>query len=152
MLNLILPASYAKEIDQNRLGLALRETLRHQNINEQSSVTLRLTNNRLIRQYNLAWLGVDAATDVLSFENAYTDPESGEHYLGDILISFEKARNQARLGNHSLQDEIEMLFVHGLLHIAGHDHDKKETWERMNLAQDAILEKIGNPLRGSIQY
>lgn len=152
MLNLILPSSYIKELNQSRLGRAYSETLKAQNVNLNASATLRITNNRMIRQYNREWLGNDNPTDVLAFENAYTDPETGEEYLGDILISFEKARKQARIAGHSLQEEIEMLLVHGLLHLTGHDHDQKVDWQKMSASQDAILEKIGNPIRESIQY
>ena len=152
MLNLIVPSSYSKEIEQSRLGLAFLETLKALKIDKDVSVTLRLTNNRLIRQFNREWLGVDAPTDVLSFENAYSDPENGEQYLGDILISFEKARKQAKESGHQVQDELEMLLVHGLLHLVGYDHDTRLNWEKMSQTQDAILGKINNPLRGSIQY
>ena len=152
MLNLILPNSYAKEIDQNRLGTAFREGIKVLGLAKNSSLTLRVTNNRLIRQFNHAWRGENSPTDVLSFENAYTDPETGEEYLGDIVISFEKARQQAMVGGHAFQSEIELLFVHGLLHLAGFDHDQKEQWVEMTKFQDQILKKIGNPLQGGIQY
>lgn len=152
MLNLILPNSYAQEIDQGRLASALREGLKLLGLAKNTSLTLRVTNNRLIRQFNQAWRGENSPTDVLSFENAYTDPETGEEYLGDIVISFEKARQQARVGDHAVQSEIELLFVHGLLHLAGFDHDQKEEWAEMTKTQDQILKKIGNPLQGGIQY
>ena len=152
MLNLILPKSYAKEIDQSRLAAAFREGIKVLGLSKNTSLTLRVTNNRLIRQFNDTWRGENSATDVLSFENAYTDPETGEEYLGDIVISFEKARQQALVGGHAIQSEIELLFVHGLLHLAGFDHDQKEEWAEMTKTQDKILQKIGNPLQGGIQY
>lgn len=150
MLNLILPPSYVKEIDQSRLALAFSNFLNHLNIEHNTSVTVRFTNNRLIRQFNREWMGIDAPTDVLSFENAFQDPETGEQYLGDILISFEKARKQAKLAGHSLQQEVEMLLVHGLLHLVGHDHSNNTEWQAMSETQDEILQTIANPLRGSI--
>ncbi|HBO33639.1 MAG TPA: rRNA maturation RNase YbeY [Anaerolineaceae bacterium] len=152
MLNLILPKSYAKEIDQSRLATAFLEGTKVLGLAKSTSLTLRITNNRVIRQFNHAWRGENSPTDVLSFENAFTDPETGEEYLGDIVISFEKARQQAQVGGHSIQSEIELLFVHGLLHLAGFDHDQKEQWAEMTKTQDQILRKIGNPLQGGIQY
>ncbi len=152
MFNLILPKSYSKEIDQMRLAIAFREGVKLLGLSKNSSLTLRVTNNRTIRQFNLAWRGENHSTDVLSFENAFTDPETGEQYLGDIIISFEKARQQALMGGHTLQSEIELLFVHGLLHLAGFDHDQKEDWAEMTKTQDKILKTIGNPLQGGIQY
>lgn len=152
MLNLILPNSYAQEIDQTRLAIAFREGAKILGLSKKTSLTLRVTNNRLIRQFNHAWRGENSPTDVLSFENTFTDPETGEEYLGDIVISFEQARQQAKLGGHTVQSEVELLFVHGLLHLAGYDHDQKEEWAEMTKAQDQILKKIGNPLQGGIQY
>ena len=152
MLNLILPKSYAKELDEARLGKVFQEAVSVLALGDNVSVTLRLTNNRVIRQFNRAWRGENTATDVLSFENAFEDPETGEHYLGDIMISFETASKQARAGDHSVQAEVEMLFVHGLLHLAGFDHAEKEQWSQMTTLQDKILENLGNPLLGGIQY
>ena len=152
MLNLISPNSYSREIDQSRLGLALRETAKVLGLTNNVSLTLRLTNNRTIRQFNLYWRNENSPTDVLSFENAFTDPETGEEYLGDIVISFEKARQQAKMGGHTVQSEIELLFVHGLLHLAGFNHDREDEWKKMTGAQDEILTRIGNNLQGTIQY
>lgn len=152
MLNLILPKSYAKEINQNRLATTFKEGVKVLGLKKNSSLTLRVTNNRLIRQFNNAWRGENSPTDVLSFENAFTDPETGEEYLGDLVISFEKARQQARAGGHAIQAEIEMLFVHGLLHLAGYDHAEKQDWAEMTKMQDQILKNIGNLLEGGIQY
>ena len=152
MLTLIVPNSYAKQLDQKRLALAWEESLKLLNLPTKTSATLRITNNALIRQFNLSWRNEFSVTDVLSFENAYTDPETGEEYLGDIMISFQKAKQQAQVGGHPVQTEIEMLFVHGILHLAGYDHGDKEEWQAMTDMQNTILKKIGNPLQGTIQY
>jgi len=152
MLTLIVPNSYAKQLDQKRLALAWEESLKLLNLPTKTSATLRITNNALIRQFNLSWRNEFSVTDVLSFENAYTDPETGEEYLGDIMISFQKAKQQAQAGGHPVQTEIEMLFVHGILHLVGYDHGDKEVWQAMTDMQNTILKKIGNPLQGTIQY
>ena len=152
MLTLIIPNSYAKQLDQKRLALAWEESLKQLNLPKKASATLRITNNALIRQFNRSWRNEFSVTDVLSFENAYTDPETGEEYLGDIMISFQKARQQAQLGGHPVQTEIEMLFVHGILHLVGYDHGDKEEWQAMTDMQNTILKKINNPLQSTIQY
>lgn len=152
MLNLIVPNSYAKQLDYKRLFLVWEESLKQLNLPKKASATLRITNNSLIRQFNKSWRNENAVTDVLSFENAYTDPETGEEYLGDIIISFQKAKQQAQVGGHPVQTEIEMLFVHGILHLVGYDHGDKEEWQSMTEMQNLILNKIGNPLQGTIQY
>ena len=70
--------------------------------------------------------------------------------LGDILISFEKAEEQATLGGHTLEQELEMLLVHGVLHLCGHDHGTQKEYAKMSTLQDEILTGLGNPLRKSI--
>ena len=74
-----------------------------------------------MRQYNRSFAGKDYATDVLSFPN---EPErweeDAEAYLGDILISVEQADRQKQ---GPLEDEIRLLILHGLLHLAGYDHE-----------------------------
>jgi len=152
MLTLIVPNSYAKQLDQKRLALVWEESLKLLKLPTKTSATLRITNNALIRQFNLSWRNEFSVTDVLSFENAYTDPETGEEYLGDIMISFQKAKQQAQAGGHPVQTEIEMLFVHGILHLVGYDHGDKEEWQAMTEMQNTILKKINNPLQGTIQY
>jgi probable rRNA maturation factor len=88
-----------------------------------SSFTVCLVSDRSIRGYNSRFRRRNEATDVLSFP--MDRPEKGEpNYLGDILISVETARrNAARLGL-SLEDEVKVLILHGLLHLRGHDHER----------------------------
>jgi len=113
-------------------------------------VTLKFTDNAGIQKLNSAYRAVDEPTDVLSFENDYMDLETGLHYLGDIVISIEKAQSQALQNEHPLQQEVEMLFVHGVLHLLGYDHADEAGFAAMSQLQDEILQDVGNPLLGSI--
>jgi probable rRNA maturation factor len=101
------------------------------------------TGNQKIRSYNLNYRGIDTPTDVLSFPGDELDPETGKIYLGDIMVSVPTAEAQAKSAGHSLETEISILIVHGLLHLLGYDHidefQKKEMWK----IQDAILRDIG---------
>ena len=95
-----------------------------------------------LRSLNRRFRGEDRTTDVLSF--------AGEgDYLGDIAISVPRARTQARAGGHSLEAELQLLVVHGVLHLLGHDHASPAQRRAMWAAQDAILEKLGLPLRSA---
>jgi len=105
-------------VDLIHLEACLQASLEKLGYAQDEAVTLKLTDNRTIHKLNKAYRNVDAPTDVLSFENDYLDPESGLHYLGDIVISIEKAQEQAANNGHPLQQEVEMLFVHGVLHLA----------------------------------
>lgn len=150
MLTLKARQIYRKELDTKRLQRAFQKTFCFLKMDPQTEVTLQLTDDKTIQKFNLQYRDVNEATDVLSFENAFTDPESGATYLGDILISFETAKNQAEARGQELMAELEMLLVHGLLHLIGMDHSELADWEEMSAAQDSILSELNNPIQQSI--
>ncbi len=123
-------------------------------------IDLTLTDDKGIRQINKEFRDIDKATDVLSFplleyekagdfsflEEGSPDcfnPESGELMLGSIVISLQKARQQAEEYGHSLKREIAFLIVHSMLHLQGFDHIKDEDRIIMEKAQDDILNEAG---------
>jgi len=150
MIDFSSPKKYRAQVDFNRLETCLQTSLEKLGYAQDEAVTLKLTDNKTIQQLNKTYRGVDAPTDVLSFENDYLDPESGLHYLGDIVISIEKAQEQAANNGHLLQQEVEMLFVHGVLHLCGYDHAEADGYAEMSRIQDEILQTVGNPLLDSI--
>lgn len=111
-----------------------------------ADLTILITDDSAIRRLNRDFMGKDAPTDVLSFPAGERDPESGKLYLGDIVISYPRAQEQASQGGHAVAHEMQLLSVHGLLHLLGYDHltpgDKRRMWEQ----QAAILKEIGCPL------
>ncbi len=109
----------------------------------QGELSVVLTDDEQLQELNRDYLGVDAPTDVLSFPASETDPESGEAYLGDILISVQRASQQAEAAGHPLQAEVQLLVVHGVLHLLGHDHAEPKEKARMWSAQSAILKSLG---------
>lgn len=106
-------------------------------------LSIVLTDDARLRQLNRDYLGIDAPTDVLSFPASETDPETGVSYLGDLLISIPRAEEQARSAGHPLEAEVQLLVVHGVLHLLGHDHAGPEDKVRMWAAQAQILDKLG---------
>jgi probable rRNA maturation factor len=86
-------------------------------------VGLRLTSNREMRKLNSTFRGKDKATDVLSFPAA--EAASAE-LAGDLAISLDIAAANARQLGHSVEDEVRVLILHGLLHLAGYDHESDE--------------------------
>jgi len=150
MLTIKSRQAIRKELDIKRLQRACSTACNLLGFDAQPEITLQLTDDRTIREFNRQYRGIDEATDVLSFENAFIDPESGETYLGYILISYETARRQADARGLDMMAEIEMLLVHGILHLAGMDHASRAEWEEMSALQDAILKELNNPIRKSI--
>lgn len=90
-------------------------------------LTITLSNDRRLRALNRAYRGKDRPTDVLSFPY---DDEGGP--IGDLIISVERADLQARDRGHGLQRELEVLTLHGTLHVCGYDHETDDgTMDRL---------------------
>lgn len=126
----------------------------------ESQVNMLITDNEGIREYNRQYRSIDSATDVLSFpmidfeseadfavvegkEADYFEPESGELVLGDIVISADRVKEQAKQFGHSEKREFAFLTVHSLLHLCGYDHMEKEKARIMEGKQEEILRKLG---------
>jgi probable rRNA maturation factor len=127
------------------LERAAQVTLEHAGAERSRSadLTIVLTDDAQLHELNRDYLGVDAPTDVLSFPADEEDPESGVHYLGDILISIPRAKKQAKAAGHPLEAEVQLLVVHGTLHLLGHDHAKTREKARMWKAQAEVMSKLG---------
>jgi probable rRNA maturation factor len=107
------------------------------------NVNVLITSNREMRSLNRRFRGKDKATDVLSFPAVIDAPQRES---GDIAISLEMARENARLLGHTAQHELKILILHGLLHLAGYDHEsdhgemaRKEQTLRKSLSLPAGL-------------
>ena len=114
-----------------------------------AEVSVSFVDNEEIQALNAQHRNIDRETDVLSFplgENGEYDinPSNGAKLLGDIVISAEKAVEQAKLYNHSLQREIGFLTVHSMLHLLGYDHEQGGLEEvRMREKEETVLTKLG---------
>jgi probable rRNA maturation factor len=131
------------------LEQAARSALQHTGAPSNAELTVVITDDEQLRRLNQQFLGIDAPTDVLSFPSGggEPDPDSGDPYLGDILISYPRALVQAEAGGHPVRQELQLLVVHGVLHLMGYDHagegEKAEMWA----VQAAILNSLGSTLR-----
>ncbi|GAB4481238.1 MAG: rRNA maturation RNase YbeY [Anaerolineales bacterium] len=122
---------------------AARAALAHQQAPAEADLTIVLTDDSQLQELNLEWMGIDAPTDVLSFPSEEIDPETGFRYLGDILISTPRAALQAAALGHRPEEETQLLVIHGILHLLGHDHAEPEEKARMWAAQREILQSLG---------
>lgn len=118
---------------------------------ETAEVSVSFVDDAEIAKLNAQYRGKDNATDVLSFplgkEGAYEhNQETGAVMLGDIVISMERAMEQANLYGHSLQREVAFLTVHSMYHLLGYDHEKGglEAVHMREKEEDA-LNKLGLP-------
>lgn len=110
-----------------------------------ADVTVFLGDDAYLQELNRHFAGNDHPTDVLSFEAGFVNPEDNAVYLGDVAISLERAAQQAVEAHHSLEQEIQLLTVHGVLHLCGFDHATAEEKEHMWHVQAQVLRALGIP-------
>ena len=109
------------------------------------TVAVALMSDRDIRRLNRDFRGVDKATDVLSFPSGHRQPATGNRmpHIGDLAIALGVARRQARERRHSLDTELKVLALHGLLHLLGYDHERDRG--AMNKLEDRLRRRAGLP-------
>lgn len=117
-------------------------------VQERCEVMIVIADDDTLRELNWRFRGVNAPTDVLSFANESRGPFAGgggqfPHYLGDLVISLPTAQAQAEAVGGTLVHELQLLIVHGVLHLLGYDHAGPEEKSRMWAAQERILQRLG---------
>ncbi|WP_286035110.1 rRNA maturation RNase YbeY [Megamonas hypermegale] len=115
---------------------------------DNAEVSITFTDNKHIHEINREYRKVDRPTDVISFAlNEGDEPEieggAPINVLGDIIISVEKAVEQAKDYGHSVEREVAFLTVHGMLHLLGYDHIEEEDRKEMRQEEDFVMEKLG---------
>lgn len=129
---------------------AVEATLDYEGYKNNAEISVTFTDNEKIQKINNEFRGIDKATDVLSFP--LTDYESADMpfadeldgSLGDIVISLERANEQAEEFGHSFEREIAFLTVHSMLHLLGYDHVNSEEEELdMRKRQSDVLTNMG---------
>jgi probable rRNA maturation factor len=130
---------------------------------ENAELSLVFTDDKNIRKLNREWRNKDKPTDVLSFPQDFPPKDFNEnftpegelkraledckncHLLGDIVISLETAQRQAEEYGWSLEEELERLILHGLVHLLGFDHETSEyAEEKFKQIEELILERLKN--------
>ena len=129
---------------------AIEETLSYEGFKNNAEISVTFTDNEGIRKLNREFRGLDKPTDVLSFPltdyEAVNVPCADEicGSLGDVVLSLERAKEQADEYGHSFDREIAFLVVHSMLHLLGYDHETGEEDELdMRQRQSEILKNMG---------
>lgn len=140
-----LSESQIKEIEK-----LIQYAAEFEHIDGEAEVTITFVDNERIREINNEYRDKDQPTDVISF--ALEELGEGEveivgvdmpRFLGDIIISVPRAKEQAEEYNHSFERELGFLAVHGFLHLLGYDHMNEEDEKIMFTKQDEILQSYG---------
>ncbi len=121
--------------------------LKLENFEGPAEISVTFTDNAGIRELNKQYRDKDIDTDVLSFpmgENGVydIDMETGAKILGDVVISMEKARDQAERFGHSFQREVGYLTAHSVLHLLGYDHIDNLEKVRMREKEELVMEQL----------
>ena len=128
--------------------------LKLENFEGPAEISVTFVDNAQIKELNKQYRDKDIETDVLSFpmgENGVYDKdfETGAQILGDVVISMEKARDQAELYGHSFQREVGYLTAHSVLHLLGYDHIDNMERVRMREKEELIMGQLGLPASSS---
>lgn len=145
MINLLISDDFTGQVPSDKLEKAALSALTHQGYGIEQDVTIVIEDDARLQELNKEFLEIDAPTDVLSFPAGgdEVDPDTGRLYLGDIIISYPRALEQSNAAGHAVDDEMQLLVVHGILHLLGHDHAEPEEKDVMWTAQREILDSLG---------
>lgn len=140
-----VPTDYIETLRQLLLFTAKKEL-----VTDRAEVSVSFVHNQAIQALNRDYRQIDMPTDVISFalqesasEEVLVIDENIPFALGDIIISIDKAEEQAETYNHSIIRELGFLTVHGFLHLLGYNHLDKVTEEKMFQRQTDILGEFG---------
>jgi len=143
-------------LDVDWLQAVAGEVLAAEGAGPDAELGLVITDQDKIRELNLVHLGEDEPTDVLAFpmlpgpgveegaelSAAFVVPPDGLSHLGEVIISYPQAAIQAEERGHSVEAEVAVLVVHGVLHLLGYDHDEPERERRMQAREAEVLSRI----------
>lgn len=141
-MNIEITSLARLKCDEERIKSVAAYALNKLGIHPDSELSISLVEESEMETLHLQWMDEPGATDVLSFPMDELRPNSastGPGVLGDIVLCPEFAEKQAKEAGHSLQEELELLTVHGVLHLLGFDHRESEEKRIMFEMQDEYL-------------
>jgi probable rRNA maturation factor len=158
IIGMQIDGQFQAQVQSDLLHQAVLATLIHQQVREPCELAVVVTDDATLHKLNLRHRGVDAPTDVLAFpdepepdedENeagdanrAFVGPPDTSRYLGDVVISLHRAEAQAVEVGHDVQAELQLLVVHGVLHLLGYSDVAEKQRAQMWAAQAEILQAL----------
>jgi probable rRNA maturation factor len=140
---------FRASVDGSRVKKIIRQVFRDEGIPSPYEVSLVLTDSDTVQRLNRDYRGVDESTDVLAFymlpqkgaDFSFALPPDGVTRLGEVLVSYPQALAQAKEQGHSLERELALLVIHGILHLLGYDHEKPAEESKMRERERELLER-----------
>ena len=147
ILEVQIDEPFQDRVQPELLRRTAQGALNHQQVSSPCELAVVVTDDGALHELNLRHRHVDAPTDVLAFPDDTTGPfvaAPGLHrYLGDVIISFQRAEAQAAAAGHDVRAELQLLVVHGVLHLLGYDDSEADQRTQMWVAQAQILDMLG---------
>ncbi|MCE5321880.1 rRNA maturation RNase YbeY [bacterium] len=142
-MKILIQNSQKIPVKVSRMRSIAQKLLKAEGCPYNTEVSVLLTDDKQIAGLNKQYRDVEGPTDVLSFSQIEGDDdftqEVDDGVLGDVVISVERALAQSQAQGNTLDEEIDMLLVHGILHLLGYDHAKPEEEKAMFARQNEIL-------------
>ena len=118
---------------------------------QRNGLTIRLSNDKDVKAFNLKWKGINKPTNILSFLNndQVFSFENNMIYLGDIIISYDTLLKEVKIKKIDFKDHLSHILIHGILHLKGYTHDKEEDTRIMQNEEKRLLKNlhIKNPYK-----
>ena len=143
-------SQFRRLVNADLVRRAALAVLAHEGVTGQGELSVVITDDDEVHDLNRRFRGVDAPTDVLAFgeageegrDTAFVTAPDAPIMLGDVVIACPRAQEQAVEAGHPLAAEIQLLVVHGVLHLLGYDHAQPEEKTVMWARQDEILHTL----------
>jgi probable rRNA maturation factor len=143
-MNIELTNLTKRDCDESALHSVAQFSLSAMGIHVDSELSITLVDEKEMSDLHMRWMDEDGPTDVLSFPMDEMKPHSaaqGPGMVGDVVLCPDYAAQQAATAGHSLGEELELLTVHGILHLLGYDHREEIEKEAMFGLQEELLRK-----------
>ena len=139
-------------VDKGWVRKIVRQVLKAEEVGSPYEVSLVFTDSETVKKLNRDYRATDEPTDVLAFymlpqmeaASSFALPPNGVTRLGEVVISYPHAVAQAREQGHSLQRELALLVIHGVLHLLGYDHEESGEGRKMREREQELLEKYSS--------
>ena len=132
-------------MDQKRLIRAARKSLQVEQFAESAEISVVLTDDEHVQELNREYRGSDRPTDVLAFsqiEGEQAKAQAERVALGDVVISVDTAERQAAEQGHALENELDLLIIHGVLHLLGYDDETEADAAEMRRHENRVLDEL----------
>lgn len=148
-IGIVIDGQFREAVDEKCVGQLVVWILATEGVAEPYEVSLIFTDSETVQRLNRDYRGLDEPTDVLAFpllsqrdsDPPFTLPPDGVTHLGEVIISCPQASEQARQQGHSLERELAVLIIHGILHLLGYDHEEPDTERKMKEKETNLLER-----------